>query len=126
MVNQTNDSHADLIGAALDVSAEPAQFDDLLDVASAYILERAASAPLPKPEVDSRLEARSLQIARLLEQDLSNRRVAPPQPFHARLEIDLQTLQVSGNQAAKELTQCQFPCALDDLPLDYDTRRFVR
>lgn len=125
-MKQTNNSYADLIGAALDVSAETAQFDDLLNVASAYILGRTANGPPIKPESDSKLEARSLQIARLLEQDLRNRSETPPQPFHARLEIDLQTLQVSGNQAAKELTQCQFPCTLDDLPLDYDTRRIVR
>ena len=125
-MTRTQTSYADLVGAAFDVSAEPSRFDDLLDVASAFLHGPPASEPLPGSVPDAQLETRSLQIARLLEQDLNGGRETSYQPFHARLEIDLHTLRVSGNQAAKELTQCQFPCTLDDLPLDYDTRRIVR
>lgn len=125
-MDQEETSYTDLVGAAYDVSAEPERFDDLLDVAAAYFFSQSTSTPGSNPLDGASLESRSRQIARLLEHDFGRPEPSSPQPFHARLEVDIDTLRVRGNPAAAELTQCRFPCKIDDLPFDHDTRRIVR
>jgi len=118
--------YSDVVGAAIDVSVEPTRFDDLLHVASSFFFNRAGANRSEYGQADPILERRSLQIAKLLEDDLELRSHTPPQPFHAQLEIDRGSLVVTGNSAARQLTNCAFPCDLDDLPLDHDTRTVLR
>lgn len=124
-----SDAHAeyrDIIGAAIDVSAEPALFEDLLDVATAYFFKQNQDSIERSGDTDPVLERRSVQIAKMLESDLEKKQQADPQPFHARLYIDQGTFRVTGNSAAEALTGCQFPCALEDLPIDRDTRSVIQ
>lgn len=124
-MGESETDYRDVVGAAIDVSAEPARFEDLLDVATAFFSERQ-NAKLIDGETDPVLERRSLQIARLIEDDLLQKRQLDPQPFHAQLQIDQRTLKVTGNPAAQALTGCQFPCSLEELPIDRDTRSVLR
>lgn len=118
--------YLDIVGAAYDASAEPDRFDDLLDVASSFFFKRTNSDEDVAASLDPALERRSLQMARMLEEDLTEKKQNDPEPFHAQLEIDPSTLTVIGNSAAQHLTGCVFPCRFDELPFDHTTRSLFR
>ena len=117
----------EVLGTAYDVSSAPDQFDDLLKIAEAYFFGSAGSAEPGmfferfKP-ADPRLDKRMTYLSELLHDELGVSGTRKAETFHAQLDISPRTLIVTGNTAAQKLTGQKFPCQLDDLPFDFETR----
>ena len=124
----------EMLGAAYDVPSGTDRFDTFLSAAMAYFFagdETGALAPdVPRfNEGDDALDAHGGRIGALVTAAASEE-AEPAAMFHAILEISAQTEKVSGNQAAAHLMDRDFPCDLEDLPLDFaalsDIRRFMK
>lgn len=117
-----NKRYFDMLGAAYDVPSEAGQFDAFLEAAMTYFFAGSDSGDLaedvPRHDGDDdMLETHAERISALVEA-ASRREAACAERFHAVLDISVRTGQVSGNAAASQLTGRNFPCALDDVPLD--------
>jgi pimeloyl-ACP methyl ester carboxylesterase/DNA-binding CsgD family transcriptional regulator len=121
-----SDRYLDLIEGAYSVSDGVDHFDDLLMGAARYFFTEEQSADLAQdvPRFDGesvRLEAHISRLRELLDESLTQAEHDQSDQFHAQLEINSTSLQVSGNRAAAKLLGRGFPCAADELPFDPTT-----
>ncbi|KCZ53800.1 hypothetical protein HY29_15660 [Hyphomonas beringensis] len=112
----------DMLGAAYEVPSETDRFDVFLNAAMAYFFEErdngALAEDVPRHHGDDdMLDTHGARISKLIE-EASRREASHDERFHAILEVSARTGQVTGNAAAVHLTGQDFPCALDELPLD--------
>ena len=124
----------EMLGAAYEVPSSTSQFDEFLNAAMAYFFDGNESGQLA-PDVprfggvDDALDAHASRIATLVGAAAA-REDAPGDMFHAILEISMKTQEVVGNRAAAHLMGREFPCHLEQLPLDraalLDIRRFMQ
>lgn len=118
-----------LIDSAYEVADSPERFDTFLEAVRRYLFNEEVNGriatdvphnPTSDPLIDSHtdriLKAVSRAFAQASASDGRN---------HAILYISPNGSHVSGNLAAQVLMNLDFPCALEDLPLDRETKRAV-
>lgn len=114
-----------LIDAAYDIAASPVKFDNFLNEAQNYLFDRDQSGRIARdvrhqtgndPSLDSHTDRIRDLVTRAFAQ-----RSETADRHHAILIVNSTGTVISGNPAAKQLMSSDFPCALQDLPLDHAT-----
>lgn len=129
----SKDRYFELVETAYDFTEDPAQFEDLLEVASSYLFDSKdgtqIASDLPRfSKEDPRLESHLNRLSRLLDQTL-NTENSPEEAqnvFFARISVKTGGSQVNGNAGAEKLMGISFPCPLENLPLDHRTMVMIK
>ncbi len=122
-----------LLGLAYEVPLQNRAFETFLDDAHDFFavnLETGelADAIIQNDAAQRELDAHTSRLTQAFDLAIATEKeqAAAPDTYHAVLQIDCNTLQVAGNDAAAVLLKCTLPTPLDSLPLDFGARKQIR
>ena len=132
--NGSSEAHyIELLGLAYEVPLQNRAFETFLDDAHDFFAVNLETGELSDAIIQNdaaqrELDAHSNRLAQAFDLAIATEKeqAAAPHTYHAVLQIDCNTLQVAGNDAAAVLLKCTFPMALDSLPLDFTARQQIR
>ena len=125
--------YIELLGLAYEVPLQNRAFETFLDDAHDFFavnLETGelADAIIENDAAQRELDAHTTRLAKAFDLAIATEKeqAAAPDTYHAVLQIDCNSLKVSGNDAAAVLLKCTLPTSLDALPLDFAARQQIR
>lgn len=118
----------DFLDRAYDAPAQPERFEALMEAAKAYFFDDAEAALTPDSAhfaaFDARLAPHIARIQALLDGAGAARSIAAPESAaYGRFVLAAGGRVIAGNDAARAFLSAEFPCGIDALNLDYQSRK---
>ena len=122
-----------LLGIAYQVPLNNRSFEAFLDAAHDFFSSNLQTGSLDETTLSNRAAMSALdehidRLEKIFDMAMAEEKASSDDlnTYHAVLHVSAEGAVVSGNSAAEELMNCSLPTRLENLPLDFDSRKFIQ